>query len=88
LTGDLNELNSRPLRLALAGDTAVHELRQRLGNTEWCKDEQAATIAGLMQDHAHRMLSPGECVEIDGIRLTVLESDARRIAKVEVIRTA
>jgi CBS domain containing-hemolysin-like protein len=88
LTGDLTELQDRPLRLTLPGDTAVHELRQRLGNTEWCKDEQAATIAGLMQDQAHRMLSPGECVEIDGIRLTVLESDSRRIAKVEVIRTA
>lgn len=86
LKGDITAMPANPLTLRVPGDTPLHELGPQIGITDWCKDENVATLGGVIQSRLGRVPKPGESVEIEGVHLRVLESDRKRIQVVEVFR--
>jgi len=71
--------------LTMPGDTPVYDVAQRIGRHEWCAHENAATLAGLIQDRLGRFPETGEEVLVEQVRLCVLDADGHRIQRVEVI---
>lgn len=66
-------------------ETLVHDLAERMNRHEWCAHEFAATLGGLIQDRLGRFPAVGEVLEIDGVRLRVVEADDRKALRVEVL---
>ena len=81
---DVRREQQPPQPRIVRGDLAVHELGRLMGRPEWGDDEDAATVAGLMQARLGEIGQMGREVEIDGLVLTILESDGRAIHRVEV----
>ena len=76
-----------PTRLELAGDTPLHELAARLGlPAEWAPADGVVTVGGLVVARLGRVPVAGEEVEAEGMRLRVLESDARVVRRVAAER--
>jgi putative hemolysin len=71
-------------RLELAGETPLHETREALGKPDWGADETVLTIGGLIASRLGRIPRPGEEVEVEGVNIRVVESDARAVRKVSV----
>lgn len=71
-------------RWLVRGDLAVHELARLIGRPEWAQDEEAATVAGLIQSRLGEIGRPGAEVEVEGFVLRITRSDARAIRRVEV----
>lgn len=84
LRGDATAQKPAPGRRVVRGDLAVHELARLLGTPDWAADEEAATVAGLIQSRLGEIGQAGAAVEVDGVRLKVLRSDGRSIRRVEV----
>jgi len=73
-----------PDTLEVPGDTPLHDVAQRLHRPDWCATETAATVGGLIQDRLARFPVAGEAIEIDGVRLHVVEADDRSATRVRV----
>jgi len=92
LTGELEDEFDDPARpvLANAQGTLVLEgsanLRDLETQMQWSlpRDGGVETLAGFMLTRLGHIPRPGEYVEHDGRRLTVLEMEGRRIAKINV----
>lgn len=83
LRGDLTQRKAGAPR-TVRGDLAVHELGRLIGRPEWGHEENAATVAGVIQARLGEIGKPGAEVEVDGVVLRVVKSDERRIRRVEV----
>jgi CBS domain containing-hemolysin-like protein len=70
--------------LVVSGDTAIHDLARELGLAGWAADAQVASVGGLVVARLSRVPRAGEAVEVEGVRLRVLESDERMVKRVEV----
>jgi CBS domain containing-hemolysin-like protein len=87
-----DEFDSEPPRLevispdeAIAdGALSVDDLSDDL-DLEW-PEPVSGTIGGLIQRRLGRIPAEGEVVEIDGIRLTVLRVERRRVRQVRIER--
>ncbi|MCC7192577.1 MAG: HlyC/CorC family transporter [Phycisphaeraceae bacterium] len=66
------------------GDTARHDLATRLGRDSWGDHETAATVGGLLQEWLGHVPAVGEEIEIERVRLRVVEADSRRVLRVQV----
>lgn len=66
------------------GEMLVHDLAQRMNRHDWCARETAATLGGLIEDRLGRFPAIGEEIEIEGVRLRVVDADERRALRVEV----
>ena len=94
LTGELEDEFDDPARpvLANAQGTLVLEgsanLRDLETQMQWSlpRDGGVETIAGFMLSRLGHIPRPGESVEWENRRLTVLEMEGRRIAKIQVER--
>lgn len=71
-------------RIIMGGDTPLHEVRERLNKPEWAGEEQVVTIGGLVASQLGRIPRPGEEADVEGVRIRVLEADARAVRKVSV----
>ena len=49
-------------------------------------DDEFDTVGGLVYHRIGGVPSPGDVVEVDGLRLTVESTDGRRVGKVLVVR--
>ena len=56
----------------------------KLLSTEF-PDEESDTLGGLIYDHLGRVPAPGDVVDYDGLQITVLSVEGRRINKVRVV---
>jgi putative hemolysin len=72
-------------RLLLPGDVPLHEVREMLEKPEWAAEETVVTVGGLVASHLGRIPRPGEEVEVEGVRVRVLEADVRAVRKVSVM---
>jgi putative hemolysin len=70
--------------IVVDGDLAIHELARELGLSGWGQDSPVATVGGLVVAKLSRVPRVGEVVEVEGVRLRVVESDARVVKRVEV----
>lgn len=84
LRGDATVRRPWPRRV-VGGDLAVHELARLLGMPNWAAEDESATVAGLIQSRLGEIGRPGAVVEVEGVTLKVLASDARSIRRVEVV---
>jgi putative hemolysin len=80
---------SHPVLSSAGGDVVMDgnvNLRDLETQMQWSlpRDGGVETLAGFMLARLGHIPVAGESVEIDGRRLTVLEMDARRIAKIRV----
>lgn len=71
-------------RLVMEGDTPLHEVRERLGRPDWALDTPVVTVGGVIAAQLGRIPRPGEEVEVEGVRLRVLEADGRAVRKVSL----
>jgi CBS domain containing-hemolysin-like protein len=92
LTGELDDEFDNPLRsiLTTAGGALLMDgsvnLRDLETQMHWSLPREGGveTLAGFMLVQLGHVPVPGESVEFDGRRLTVVEMDARRIARIRV----
>lgn len=70
--------------LVFPGGTRVLDVAQKLGRHDWCAKEDAATLGGLVLDYLGHFPQPEEIVEIEGVRLRVLDVDGRVVQRIEV----
>jgi putative hemolysin len=87
LVGDPLEKESeegREGRFLLPGETPLHDVRGLLELPDWAADEQVVTLGGLLASRLGRIPRPGEETDVAGVKLRVLESDARVVRKVSV----
>ncbi len=80
---------SHPVLSSAGGDVIMDgnvNLRDLETQMQWSlpRDDGVETLAGFMLARLGHIPVAGESVETDGRRLTVLEMDARRIAKIRV----
>lgn len=73
-----------PRAFTVPGDTARHDLAAKLNRDSWGENESAATVGGLLQERLGHVPAVGEEVEVDHVRLRVLEADSRRVLRVLV----
>lgn len=71
-------------RFLLPGETPIHDVRGLLELPDWAADEQVVTLGGLLASRLGRIPRPGEETDVAGVKLRVLESDARVVRKVSV----
>jgi CBS domain containing-hemolysin-like protein len=71
------------------GRAAVDDLAELFDTQFGLEDEdEYDTVGGLIYHRIGGVPSPGDEVEVDGLRLTVETTDGRRVGKVLVIREA
>lgn len=68
----------------IRGDLPVHELGRLLDRPYWSAENEAATVAGLIQLRLGEIGAIGDEVTVDGVRLRIAQSDGRTIQQVEV----
>ena len=49
-------------------------------------DSSSDSLGGLLVETAGRVPAPGERIELGGLTFTVLDSDARKVERVEITR--
>lgn len=69
--------------LVVPGDTPVHELSRLLNLSDWATGEPVVTVGGLITARLGRFPQAGDEVEVDRVRLRVLEAD-KAVTKIEV----
>jgi CBS domain containing-hemolysin-like protein len=67
------------------GRVHIHELNERLG-LSLSEEEDYDTIGGFVFSTLGKIPTAGESMEVDQIRLTVLEASARRVERVRIER--
>jgi CBS domain containing-hemolysin-like protein len=71
------------------GRAAVDDLADLFDTQLGLEDEdEYDTVGGLIYHRIGGVPSPGDEVEVDGLRLTVESTDGRRVGKVLVVREA
>ncbi len=68
--------------VVLDGLLAIEEVNREMGLS--LSDENYDTIAGFMLGHLNRIPVVGDSIEVNSIRLTVVEMDGRRIARLSL----
>ncbi len=84
LRGEASGMKPVTTRRVVRGDLALHELARLLNLPDWAAQDEAATVAGLIQSRLGTIGRAGQVVEVDGVELRILRSDARTIRRVEV----
>ena len=79
-TGEMQEGSDGSL--LVAGQVHIEDLEARLG-TQW-EREGFDTVGGFVMARLGRVPVPGECVEAEGARFTVLAMDGPRVLQVRV----
>jgi putative hemolysin len=84
LVGEPMDHDTSSERLTLPGDTPLHEIRELLDLPDFANDESVVTVGGLVASRLGRIPRPGEEIDITGVKIKVLEADARAVRKVTV----
>jgi magnesium and cobalt transporter len=69
-----------------SGKVDIDELSERLGLQ--ISREGFGTVGGYLLSHLGRVPAVGEVVEVDGLRVEILEAERRRVGRVRVQRVA
>jgi CBS domain containing-hemolysin-like protein len=84
---DREEPEVRPLgsgRFEADASVSLHHFEEVVGVTLPAEDVDSDSLGGLLVETAGRVPAPGERIELAGYAFTVLDSDARRIQRVEI----
>ena len=73
-----------PARAMVAGTAPVGEVNDALGTDIPDEEEEYDTIAGFVLYHTGRIPEPGETLDLEGLRLRIVEADERRIKRLAV----
>lgn len=73
-------------RFEADASVSLHHLEEAVGVTLRQKDSESDSLGGLLVETAGRVPAPGERIELGGLLFTVVDSDARRIQRVEIAR--
>ncbi len=65
---------------------SLHHLEEVVGVSLRSDDAESDSLGGLLVEATGRVPAPGERIEIGGLSFTVLDSDARRVQRVEITR--
>lgn len=65
---------------------SLHHLEEVVGVSLKRDDAESDSLGGLLVEATGRVPAPGERIEIGGLSFTVLDSDARRVQRVEIAR--
>ncbi len=66
---------------------SLHHLEEVVGVSLRSDDAESDSLGGLLVEATGRVPAPGERIEIGGLSFTVLDSDARRVQRVEITRS-
>jgi CBS domain containing-hemolysin-like protein len=69
-----------------SGKVDIDELSERLGLQ--IPREGFGTVGGYLLSHLGRVPAVGEVLEVDGLRVEILEAERRRVGRVRVQRVA
>ena len=67
------------------GGYPLHELEDHVDQLD-LEDRDVSTIGGYLTSIAGRILEPGEVIQLDGYRVTIVEADERSIRQVQFLR--
>ncbi|MCW2700520.1 MAG: hypothetical protein JWQ45_2055 [Blastococcus sp.] len=93
LVGEIADETDRPLRTLrrldddtwlLSGLLRPDEVLERTGIG--IPEGRYETLAGFLADRLQRLPTPGDSVDVDGVRLTVETVEGRRIARIRAVR--
>ena len=73
-------------RFEAEGSVSLHHLEEVVGVALKPEDSLSDSLGGLLVETAGRVPAPGERIELGGLTFTVLDSDARRVERVEITR--
>jgi CBS domain containing-hemolysin-like protein len=73
-------------RYEAEGSVSLHHLEEVVGVTLKPDDSSSDSLGGLLVETAGRVPAPGERIELGGLAFTVLDSDARKVERVEITR--
>lgn len=73
-------------RFEAEGSVSLHHLEEVVGVTLKPDDSSSDSLGGLLVETAGRVPAPGERIELGGLAFTVLDSDARKVERVEITR--
>jgi putative hemolysin len=73
-------------RYEAEGSVSLHHLEEVVGVVLKPDDSSSDSLGGLLVETAGRVPAPGERIELRGLVFTVLDSDARRVERVEITR--
>ncbi len=65
---------------------SLHHLEEVVGVSLGSEQADSDSLGGLLVEATGRVPAPGERIEIGGLSFTVLDSDARRVRRVEIAR--
>jgi putative hemolysin len=65
---------------------SLHHLEEVVGTVKRPDDSASESLGGLLVETAGRVPAPGERIELGNLAFTVLDSDARRVQRVEISR--
>jgi CBS domain containing-hemolysin-like protein len=63
---------------------SLHRLEEVVGVSLRPADSSSDSLGGLLVETAGRVPAPGERIQLNGLSFTVLDSDARRVQRVEI----
>jgi len=95
IVGDIQDEHDREepeVRMLGAGryeadaSVSLHHLEEVVGVPLKPQDSTSDSLGGLLVETAGRVPAPGERIELGGLAFTVLDSDARRVQRVEIGR--
>ncbi len=95
IVGDIQDEHDREepeVRVLAAGryeadaSVSIHHLEEVIGVTLKPQDSASDSLGGLLVETAGRVPAPGERIELGGLSFTVLDSNARRVQRVEIGR--
>jgi putative hemolysin len=75
-------------RFEAEGSVSLHHLEEVVGVPLKPDDSTSDSLGGLLVETAGRVPAPGERIELSGLRFTVLDSDARKVERVEITRVS
>lgn len=75
-------------RFEAEGSVSLHHLEEVVGVTLKPDDSSSDSLGGLLVETAGRVPAPGERIELGGLAFTVLDSDARKVERVEITRVS
>jgi magnesium and cobalt transporter len=67
------------------GGYPLHELEDHVDQLD-LENRDVSTVGGFLTSIAGRIPEPGEIIELDGYRATILEADERSIRQVQFLR--
>ncbi len=70
--------------MVVAGETPIHEIAGQLEREGWGEGHGVTTVSGLVVARLGRIPKAGQHVEVDGVRLCVVESTRQRVERVRL----